>query len=112
MLGIIDIGNSEFSDVPAIALLKTIPGYAGEEYKYLSKFLALFITVIRISTGDFNFDESKNLNPFLNCVYWVIWWIIVIITFIIYMNFIIAEASNSYQIIRDSVDSVIQQERA
>jgi hypothetical protein len=108
MLGIIDIGGMEYSELPQIALLKTIPGYPGEEFKYLPKFMALFITVIRISTGDFNFDESKQLDEFLNWIYWIIWFIIVIVTFIVYMNFIIAEVSNSYQIIRDSVDAIIQ----
>ena len=63
-LSIIDLGNSEYSSIPHIALIKTIPGYAGEEYKYLTKFIAHFITVIRIGTGDFNFDESKNLPIF------------------------------------------------
>jgi hypothetical protein len=63
-LSIIDLGNTEYSDIPYIAIIKTIPGYAGEEYKYLTKFLAHFVTVIRISTGDFNFDESKNLPVF------------------------------------------------
>lgn len=96
MLCIIDLGNTEFSDIPHIALLKTVPGYPGEEYKYLKKFTAQFITVVRISTGDFNFDESKNLPKFQNFLYWIIWWLIVVVTFIIYMNFIIAEVSNSY----------------
>jgi hypothetical protein len=63
-LSIIDLGNSEYSSIPAVAIIKTVPGYAGEEYKYLTKFLAHFITVIRIATGDFNFDDSKNLPVF------------------------------------------------
>ena len=35
-----------------------------------------------------------------------------VVTCIVFLNFIIAEVSNSYQIIKDTVDVIIQQERA
>ena len=70
--------------------------YPGIEYKYINMFTAHFLSVIRISIGDFNFDQATQLNEFQNILFWLVWFFIVIVQCIIFLNFIIAEVSASY----------------
>ena len=70
--------------------------YHGSEYKTIGKFAGYFLTVLRISLGDFGFDTSQYLEPEENIMFWILWVIIVVISCIIFLNFIIAETGKSY----------------
>lgn len=71
--------------------------YPGAAYKYIGMFVGTFITTIRTSMADF---EIIKLSPYLevwqNVIFWVLWLLVVIINTMIFLNFIIAEASASY----------------
>jgi len=69
-------------------------------------------TVLRISLGDFDFGESTFLGQFDNLLFWVIWFIVVVMTCIVFLNFIIAEVSASYEKVNEKVKGLIEQERA
>lgn len=45
-------------------------------------------------------------------MFWIIWVIIVMVTCIIFLNFIIAEVSSSYEKVKVSLNSLFLQERA
>jgi len=62
--------------------------------------------------GDYDFDGANDLADVENIVYWVCWLLMVTITCIIFLNFIIAEASNSYTNVMDTLDAQILKERA
>ena len=62
--------------------------------------------------GDFDFDGANDLEEIENWIYWFVWFVIVIITCIIFLNFIIAEASASYQTVKDNLQEMILKERA
>jgi hypothetical protein len=47
--------------------------------------------------GDYEFDGANELTPEENWIYWFCWLIIVVVTNIVFLNFIIAEASNTYE---------------
>jgi hypothetical protein len=66
--------------------------------------------ILRISVGDFDFEATKYLSPTENLIYWVIWVETVAVTCIIFLNFIIAEASNSYSIVKGGLDKIMYQE--
>ena len=51
----------------------------------------------RTSTGDFEIDEYQNLDSSLIIVAWIIWIFAVLILNVIFMNFIIAVISESYE---------------
>lgn len=68
----------------------------GIEYQYLPIWIKQIVTVLRMSLGDFDFSESTQLSPIQNYLFWLVWLILVIITCIVFMNFIIAEVSSSY----------------
>jgi len=89
LLGILGIGN------------KYIPGgfkdtygdsdeYPGSEYDNVGLFVGNLLSTLRMSMGDFGFDAAILLDPAENIIYWFVWLLIVIITCIIFLNFIIA----------------------
>ena len=53
--------------------------------------------------GDFDFDASKYLTPQENALFWIIWLMVVVMTCIIFLNFIIAEASASYEKVKENL---------
>jgi len=65
-----------------------------------------------MSLGDFGFDAAMELNAAENYIYWVIWVLIILITCIIFLNFIIAEASASYEKVSEFLQLYILAEKA
>ena len=64
-----------------------------------------------MALGDFDFGASFYLPNDENILYWLIWLLVVIITCIIFLNFIIAEASASYQKVKDNLQGLVNKER-
>jgi hypothetical protein len=58
--------------------------------------------------GDFAaIDASTELSSPENIMFWIFWVLTVVITSIIFLNFIVAEASASYSNVVDTLESVI-----
>jgi hypothetical protein len=47
-----------------------------------------------------------------NYLYWILWFVVCVLTNIIFLNFIIAEASASYENVKKNLDALIFKERA
>ena len=63
--------------------------------------------------GDFSLiDPSVDLERNENIIFWISWFITLIITNIIFLNFIVAEASAIYSVVSESLENYIQQQRA
>jgi hypothetical protein len=61
--------------------------------------------VFRASMGDFSIIASSlYLEQYWNRIFWVIFFLILFSTNIIFLNFVIAEASNSYNEISEKLD--------
>ena len=71
------------------------------------------LTTLRLSLGDFSFDVLtepskvkndsgemiRNPNALLDrqhIIFWIVWVLMVVFTALVFLNFIIAEVSNSY----------------
>eukprot|EP00355_Strombidium_rassoulzadegani_P003136 CAMPEP_0168612320 /NCGR_PEP_ID=MMETSP0449_2-20121227/2853_1 /TAXON_ID=1082188 /ORGANISM="Strombidium rassoulzadegani, Strain ras09" /LENGTH=132 /DNA_ID=CAMNT_0008652875 /DNA_START=70 /DNA_END=465 /DNA_ORIENTATION=+ len=67
-----------------------------EEYDQIGMFLGNIVYVMRSSIGDFDFEASTYLSYEENLIFWGMWTFIVIMTCIIFLNFIISEIGNSY----------------
>ena len=101
--------NSEDWDVDP----KMAEGTPGMEYEKLGMFVGNIIIVMRISMGDFAAIEPADyLSPHENYVFWIIWTLTCIITCIIFLNFIVAEASETYATVDAELQNYIQQQRA
>ena len=70
------------------------------------------MSTLRIAMGDFDFGAANFLTPAENALYWIIWLMVVVMTCIIFLNFIIAEVSNSYAGVKEHIDALIYKERA
>lgn len=74
---------------------------------HLPVWIKQILSVLRMSLGDFDFAESTLVSPIQNYMFWLTWLILVIITCIVFMNFIIAEVSSSYSSVQKSVKGFI-----
>jgi hypothetical protein len=74
--------------------------------------LGYFAATLRTALGDFDFGASYYLPVNDNILYFIIWLLVVIVTCIIFLNFIIAEASASYQNVKDNLDALKNYELA
>ena len=82
------------------------------EYQKIGLFFGYIFSTLRVSIGDFDFGGANYLSPEENMLYWFIWLIVVIVTCIIFLNFIIAEASASYEKVKENLDAMINKEKA
>jgi len=62
--------------------------------------------------GDYDFEGANYLGRELNYIYWLVWFLSIVITCIIFLNFIIAEASASYTKVKDNLDEMVFNERS
>lgn len=89
------------------------PEMPGEEYAALdSLFLSNIMNVLRISLGDFDFSALGFLSDAEVLLFWAIWFLILLFSNIIFLNFIIAEASASYEKVKDKIDAEVYKSRA
>jgi hypothetical protein len=113
VLGILKVGNMELLGDPATRKQKRkSSSWPNKEYMHLPYFMSNIMTVTRISLGDFDFSAPTLLDPFQNIIFWLVWYCITIMTCIIFLNFIIAEVSSSYESVKSEVQGLILKERA
>uniref|UniRef100_A0A7S3FXQ9 Ion transport domain-containing protein n=1 Tax=Strombidium rassoulzadegani TaxID=1082188 RepID=A0A7S3FXQ9_9SPIT len=74
--------------------------------------LGYLFTTLRLSLGDYDFSASNYLTVEENHLYWILWFLVLVITNIIFLNFIIAEASASYESVKSRLDAMIYKEKA
>ena len=68
---------------------------------------------LRISIGDFGaIDAAYALNSTENIFFWILFVITVTVTCVIFLNFIVAEASASYTKVTETLEAVIEQQKA
>lgn len=82
------------------------------EYDNIGLFMGYLFYTLRIAMGDFDFDASTYLTVEENAIYWAIWLLVVVLTCIIFLNFIIAEASASYAKVKDNLIAMINKEKS
>ena len=68
--------------------------------------------VLRISLGDFDFGAANYLTEDENILFWALWALVVVLTNVIFMNFIIAEASASYEKVTEWLDAEVLKAKA
>ena len=85
-----------------------------DEYRKIGPFLGSFMFTFRLSLGDFAFDmvDDDIMEVSNQQIFWGIWLFLVVLSLLIMLNFIIAEVSNSYEIIRTQLQAYVYKERA
>lgn len=72
-------------------------------------------TTLRLSLCDFDFrvlEADMNLSEYEHYMFWTSWVIMVLFSALIFLNFIIAEVSNSYATVKQDIDALIYKERS
>lgn len=84
-----------------------------KEYFAVGLHVAEFIWTLRISLGDFACIEAAKVLPKAEIItFWICWYIVVIVTCVIFLNFIVAEASNSYAKVTETLEPIMWREKA
>jgi len=90
-----------------------------EEYTKIGPFAGSFIFNLRVSLGDFDFSmlglpesDPHKLETHKEWLFWAMWMFMVVFALLIMLNFIIAEVSNSYEVVKGNLDALIYKERA
>lgn len=86
----------------------------GTEYQYTGLHIGTIISTLRISIGDFAaIDTSASLSDTAdNYMFWICWIFIMAATAIVFLNFIVAEASASYAKVMDEISENVWKEAA
>merc|ERR1719473_918343 len=84
-----------------------------KEYRKLPWFFGNIFATMRLSLGDFDFGiiEDKTLTK-QHILFWSVWVIMVLFSALIFLNFIIAEVSSSYNKVKRNIEALIYKERA
>jgi len=79
-----------------------------KEYKSVGLLVGEFMWTFRISMGDFSaIAATKGLTRTETQIFWVIWFMTALMTCIIFLNFVVAEAMGSYEKVKEYLESVI-----
>lgn len=77
----------------------------GTEYSHIGLHLGTVFSTFRVSIGDFSaIDTSASLTGADNWLFWIIWTFVMVATCIVFLNFIVAEASASYAKVMDEIE--------
>jgi hypothetical protein len=86
------------------------------EYHNIPAFAGNLLTTMRLALNDFDFgilsNPEKPLNRRQHILFWTVWCLMVALSSLIFLNFIIAEVSNSYKKVRVRINELVQKERA
>jgi hypothetical protein len=87
--------------------------YPGIEYFQIGLFVGNVFDVLRTTLGDYAcISSSMYLEQSEVIIFWISWVIVVIVGSIIFLNFIIAEASASYEKVAGKLNEFIMKEKA
>lgn len=82
-------------------------------YKHLGGFIGHIMNCFRVSIGDFDsIGSSTSLDRSETYFFWLVWVLTVLVTSVIFLNFIIAQACATYNGVVTTLDAVIMKERA
>lgn len=85
----------------------------GFEYAKIGKFVGNFIDIMRISMGDFGvIGAVQYLEIQETILFWIVWFLAVFVNCIIFLNFIVAEAGNSYNEVQENLTNIIVMQKA
>lgn len=110
VMGVLGFQNFT-SDMEQWKQLQARNSYPGVEYRMINRFFANIITIIRMSMGDFDVNAVVYMEKASSIIFWVMWIIIVLVTAVIFLNFIVAEASASYEKISANITNYLQYEK-
>jgi hypothetical protein len=78
---------------------------SAKDYNAIGLHFGNFLWTLRVSIGDNSLIEAaKKLEGPENIIFWLLWILVVVTTCIIFLNFIVAEASGSYAKVTETLN--------
>lgn len=89
-------------------------GTPNSEYRHITLVVGHMIDIIKVSVGDFGIISKSmyTVDIQTNYLFWICWFVIALIACIIFLNFIIAEASASYEKVSSQIEETILRAKA
>ena len=85
----------------------------GAEYKSVGLLAGELLWTFRLSMGDFAaIDAISSLSKYEARIFWVFWVLTLVLTCIIFLNFVVAEACASYMRVKDYLLPIIEREKS
>ncbi len=85
----------------------------GKEYFHVGLFVGEILWTLRISIGDNDaIEPSALLNQYENYLFWFCYVITFLTSCVVFLNFIVAEASNSYAVVMETLEATVWMERS
>jgi len=108
IIGIMGLGNKNLQDSWFAEAFSNTDIYPGSEYIRVGMFFGNIISMFRNAMGDFDsIIKSVYLDDNENVVFWLIFLLFLIVGNIVFLNFVIAEAGNSYNKVKASLEEFI-----
>ena len=107
-----DCGNIRFSDDPSERAFSESRYAPYAYYKSIGRFNGQLISIFHYSFGNFDFDFIKYATPFQTNLFYMYFIFSVTVLNIVFLNFIIAEVTNSYEEVTKNLHSTVLQQRA
>ena len=77
-------------------------------YHHIKLIFGYFISTLKLSLGDFGIiDSAPYLNQNETVWFWITFILMLVITNIIFLNFVIAEATNSYNNVKENIEEYV-----
>ena len=93
--------------------LSHIADMAGKEYYFVGQWIGMMLSTLRISIGDNTLMGVCAIRGSAeNAMFWICFIMTVGATCIVFLNFIVAEASNSYAIVTEILEPTIWMEKS
>lgn len=86
--------------------------FPGMEYDSIGLFFGNIIKTLRWSLGDIGFDDAAFMHEHDSYIFWTMMALIVIVTNIVFLNFIISEATASYEKVKEKLEMYILAEKS
>jgi hypothetical protein len=103
LIGVLGLGNLNVDGKFRDQYLEA-ETYPGDEFKKLGLFLGNILVVFKAAMGDFALiGPAIYLSDEENIMFWITFLMIIVCTNIIFLNFVIAEAGNSYNIVNEKL---------
>jgi len=88
------------------------PGTPGIEYVHIGQLFGYILQTLRVSQGDFDLLGKVSFMERTDAyLFWMVWLLTVVLTWIIFLNFIVAEASAVYEDVAEHLDDYIWQQK-
>ena len=88
-------------------------GVPGVEYYRVGLWIGEILWTLRISIGDNSaIGPASLLDGVENVLFWICFFVTVFASNIVFLNFIVAEASNTYAMVTETLEATIWMERS